>query len=359
MDLTDLLIGPIPWVKKHTDSGKPETRVMYTVFSLYRNLSFFPFLPSAGPGQKKTIREKLTGLFSRNGMKNSFLLAEINPEEKLMLVERQLLSAFLSEPRTDEDMDPMLEESCIVLADGGMASALINTGEHLKFSTFVAGYAGIESGKEAIRKKINVLSHETWAYDPQFGYLNSDPSKAGFGLRVTAVVHLPGVYFSRQQEMLIKSLQAMGMKGSGSGDLSGKGGFFWISSKGSLGQSEDEIFMNFINKLDKCLQLEDELALSLYKKDKNRMEDLIFRSFYLLLSARILPFSEFLELSSRVRLGVYYQLLNPELLELLDILQVKSNSAHLRLTEASAPSAEECNVIRATMVRITLNKYIS
>jgi protein arginine kinase len=357
VNLADLTIGPVPWVKKPKDSAKPESRVVCTVFNLYRNLSFFPFLPAASSSQKKEIREKLTDLFGRGDMKYSFLLTKISPDEKQMLAERLILTAILSGTLANKEKETSLAESCLVLAEEGKTTALINVREHLKLSAYIPGFTVIPSGEKKINDLLNVLSHETWAFDPEFGYLNSDPLNAGSGFRVAAFVHFPGVYFSRQQEQLIKSIHAMGMAGFGQGDLTGKGGFLWIGSKGSLGRSEDEIFMDFTEKLNKYLKLEDELAQSMYEKDKSRIEDSVFRSFYQLLGARILSFAEFLELSSWVRLGAYFQLIKHELLELLDILQVKTNSAHLRLTESSPLTENEYSVVRAAMVRLTLMKY--
>ncbi|MFC1585521.1 hypothetical protein ACFL5V_08255 [Fibrobacterota bacterium] len=357
MDLADLFTGPVPWLKERITPEEPGTRTICSAFRFYRNLSFYPFLPALSQSQKREIKSKLLNLFNTNDQQLCVSLDKCSTRERTMLAERFLLPrdrTISEKPKREENG---LQDACVVITNSSIDSALINMGEHLTYSHYSAGFSDIKSGKEAIKKILSHLSRETWACDTQYGYLNADPAKAGSGFRISALIHFPAIQLMRQQEQMMKALKAIGLIGSGTGDLTGKGGLTWISSRRSLGLSEEGVFMDFHEKLKKCMKLEEELSESFIKGEKYKAEDKVFRAFHVLLSARILTFYEFLNLSSWVRLGVYFHLLRPELLRLLNYLLVKSSPEHIQLAERSPLSPEERDVKRAAMVRQVLKEY--
>ncbi|MBF0433220.1 MAG: hypothetical protein HQK83_18210 [Fibrobacteria bacterium] len=371
MDLLELLIGPVPWVSGSHSSGQPEQsarQVVCSTFSLFRNLSFYPFLPSIQEEQGKEILEKLTGCFMphKDGLLCSLKKLELN--ELRMLWERCIFPPVIfgnlnfSESPGGPFTSSQYEHSAAILSHHGGKSILINMKEHLVYSYILPGvleHFTEESRKKLLKEMHDDLSKETWAHEPSLGYLNSDPAVTGTGFRVSSLIHFPGISLSRNHEQLLNALNAIGLRGYGFNVLAGKGNFFWVSSRSTLGCSEEEIIADFSGKIQKLLKIEEESEQEIYKADKNRIEDKIFRAYYQLLSARLMSYSEFLELSSIVRLGVYLQLIQPEILELLNVLQIKSATGHIQLGEENPLCQEEMEVLRATMVRLTLSEIMN
>jgi protein arginine kinase len=356
MDLTDLFIGPVPWIAKGHGSKTANPRVVCTVFTTCRNLSFYPFLPVLSPDQKAEIQKKLTDIMTQKELKHAFLLRECSALELDLLKERFLLPQLFIDSVLYDGKEAGFEHSSLALSEEGKISALINVKEHLTYSIYEAGFEEQQENQIMLKIK-NDLSGQTWASDSQLGYLFSEPSIIGSGFKISALIHFPGIYNNRQQEQFLRALAAVGLTGLGHGDLAGDGAMVWLSSGGTLGCSEKQIYSDFTERTAKFLILEEEIEQKMYKKDKARTEDSIFRAFYLLLSARILPYSELLKLSSWVKLGVYLELLKPDIMEPINLLQVKSSSAHIQLGESSSLSPEEKDEIRASTVRLTLKNY--
>ena len=356
MEFSDLFLGPVPWVAKKRKRISLKSRVVCTLFHTYRNLSFFPYLSTIQSQQKKEITNKLSVLSHKGGLKTVFPLEFLNDNELNVLRERLLVPDALWQSFEEQNRE-MLKDISLMISKEGKSSILTNFKEHLTYSCYHPGLASKAANLQMTKNISDILTHETWSFDPQFGYLNADPKNTGSAFKVSALVHFPGAQFQRQQDLLINALNAINSHGMSIGDFTGKGGLIWLTSKSSLGYSEQEIFEEFIHTLSKFLELEEEMESEMYRTDQNKIEDSIFRSFYLLKSARILPFEEFLELCSWTKLGIYLKLLNPKMLELLDLLMVRTNNGHMHVTESQEQSLYELDIMRATMVRVTLQEY--
>ena len=105
-----------------------------------------------------------------------------------------------------------------------------------------------------LEKKLN------FAFDEKLGYLTACPTNLGTGIRVSAMLHLPGLVLQEQVNQIIQAVTKLGLAvrglyGEGTEAL---GHIFQVSNQMTLGESEGEI----VERISKVLMqiLENESA---------------------------------------------------------------------------------------------------
>jgi protein arginine kinase len=359
MELTDLFIGPVPWAAKQVKPGNPGNMVVCSVFSCFRNLNALPFLPVMSPEHRVETGHKILAFLQKKKPEACIQqqLTGLQPGEAYMLCERFLLPASFANDSQPVESGHDLSGAQIVIYSEGRWSALVNLGEHLVLNRFEPGHQAGQTGQSIIVEMLETIAWEKWAVTQKAGYLTSDPARAGSGFRVAMLVHFPGTFLIRQQDKLQNALRASGFSVQGHGRLSGFGGLFWIVSRGSLGKSEIEVMEAFSANLNPFLKMETSIQEGLLQKDRTRLEDKIYRALSLLKNARMLSYSELLELGSLVQLGVYLGLMQKGILEVMSLLMVKSAEGHIQLGESERLSPAARDAMRATMVRLSLKGF--
>jgi protein arginine kinase len=208
-------------------------------------------------------------------------------------------------------------------------------------------WQAIDKLDSALEKKLN------FAFDNELGYLTACPTNIGTGIRVSAMLHLPGLVLSEQINPIIQSVNKLGLAvrglyGEGTEAL---GNVFQVSNQMTLGESETVIVERLEKVLSQIVEHEENARQSLLEKKPKVVFNQIGRAYGVLANAHIISSKETMNLLSFLRLGVDMGLFPGTERSLVDELFLITQPAHLQKQVSDKLSAEERDLIRSDMVR--------
>src|ERR1700677_1750831 len=202
MTIHEFLSPPVESARR---TGPHDRIVMSSRVRLARNLRSAAF-----PGwAKKAERVKaldiirpaveslpqLTGAFSES-------MDNLGPLDKQILVERHLISREHAAKSSGSGLVLNKEESLCVM---------INEEDHLRMQALRPGlqlrqaWAAIDQFDSELGRKI------PYAFNGDLGYLTACPTNLGTGIRVSAMLHLPGLVLAEQINQIISSVNKLGL----------------------------------------------------------------------------------------------------------------------------------------------------
>ncbi|MGH7942623.1 MAG: protein arginine kinase [Limisphaerales bacterium] len=343
-DLHGFLSSPAETARRH---GPFDRIVMSSRVRLARNLK-----DAAFPGWAKktervrildTIRPAVEGLPE---MKDSFSEAMDNLGEldRRILVERHLIS---------REHAAKSSGSGLVLNHEETFSVMINEEDHLRMQALRPGlqlkqaWTAIDTFDSALEKKLE------YAFDSNLGYLTACPTNLGTGIRVSAMLHLPGLVLGEQINPIIQSVNKLGLAvrglyGEGTEAL---GNVFQVSNQMTLGENEAMIVERLEKVLAQIIEHEENARQILLEKKPKTVYNHIGRAYGILANAHSISSKETMNLLSLLRLGVDLGLFPTVERSLVDELFLITQPAHLQKQFSDKLSAEERDLMRADMVR--------
>jgi protein arginine kinase len=193
-----------------------------------------------------------------------------------------------------------------------------------------------------------------FAHSPTYGFLTSHPSHCGAGLQIECGVHLPALTALRSVSQVQKALNATGfdfqalmLRVPGSAEA----GFYRIATRGGMEFSEEKFHLAFLAAMRRVLDEELKAAEIWMEREKQRLEDRLFRSLRLLQEARTLAHWEFLVFSSFARVGAYLGLFPGDLPRRLEDLRIRTQPGHAFALLKTQVQPQEADIFRANMVR--------
>src|SRR6266704_3576992 len=88
---------------------------------------------------------------------------------------------------------------------------MINEEDHLRMQALRPGlqlrqaWSAIDQADSALEKKLD------YAFSPDMGYLTACPTNIGTGIRVSAMLHLPGLVLAEQINPIIQAVNKLGL----------------------------------------------------------------------------------------------------------------------------------------------------
>jgi protein arginine kinase len=237
---------------------------------------------------------------------------------------------------------------------------LINEEDHLRMQALRPGFQ-IQDAWQAIDKLDSALEKKLeYAFDDDLGYLTACPTNLGTGIRVSAMLHLPGLVLAEQINPIIQSVNKLGLAvrglyGEGTEAL---GNVFQVSNQMTLGESETAIVERLEKVLSQIIEHEENARQSLLEKKPKVVFNHIGRAYGILANAHSISSKETMNLLSLLRLGVDLGLFPDTSRSLVDELFLITQPAHLQKRISDKLSAEERDLVRADMVRDRL-KHVS
>jgi protein arginine kinase len=264
--------------------------------------------------------------------------------DKQILVERHLISREHAAKNVG---------SGLVVNRSETFSVMINEEDHLRMQALRPGlqlrqaWTAIDAFDSALEKKIN------YAFDNELGYLTACPTNLGTGIRVSAMLHLPGLVLGEQINPIIQSVNKLGLAvrglyGEGTEAL---GNVFQVSNQMTLGESENMIVERLEKVLSQIIEHEENARQTLLEKKPKVVFNHIGRAYGILANAHSISSKETMNLLSLMRLGVDMDLFPGADRALVDELFLTTQPAHLQKQLSDKLSAEERDLLRADMVR--------
>jgi protein arginine kinase len=343
-DLHAFLSPPAESARRH---GPHDRIVMSSRVRLARNLK-----DAAFPGwAKKTERVRILDTIrpaveSLPEMKDAFSEAmdNLGALDRQILVERHLIS---------REHAAKSAGSGLVLNHEETFSVMINEEDHLRMQALRPGlqlrqaWTAIDNFDSALEKKLD------YAFDADLGYLTACPTNLGTGIRVSAMLHLPGLVLGEQINPIIQSVNKLGLAvrglyGEGTEAL---GNVFQVSNQMTLGENETMIVERLEKVLAQIIEHEENARQILLEKKPKTVYNHIGRAYGILANAHSISSKETMNLLSLLRLGVDLGLFPGVERSVVDELFLVTQPAHLQKQFSDKLSAEERDLMRADMVR--------
>src|SRR5271156_5326842 len=344
MTIHDFLSPPVETTRR---AGPHDRIVLSSRVRLARNLRGAAFPGWAKkPERVKTLElirpavqslPQLTGAFSET-------MDNLGPLDKQILVERHLISREHAAKGAGSGLVLNKEESLCVM---------INEEDHLRMQALRPGlqlrqaWMAIDRVDSSLERKLN------YAFTPELGYLTACPTNLGTGIRVSAMLHLPGLVLDEQINPIIQSVNKLGLAvrglyGEGTEAL---GNVFQVSNQMTLGESETAIVERLEKVLSQIIEHEENARQRLLEKKPKVVFNHIGRAYGILANAHSISSKEAMNLLSLMRLGVDMGLFPGADRALVDELFLVTQPAHLQKKLSDKLTAEERDLIRADMVR--------
>ena len=344
MNLDEFLIPPAQSARRR---GPHDRIVMSSRVRLARNIQ-----DAAFPGWAKKpervrvldlIRPAIEGLPE---MKSAFSdsMDNLTALDKQILVERHLISREHAAKNAGSGLVLNREESLCVM---------INEEDHLRMQALRPGlqlkeaWLAIDHVDTSLEKKLS------YAFSADVGYLTACPTNLGTGIRVSAMLHLPGLVLHEQINPIIQSVNKLGLAvrglyGEGTEAL---GNVFQVSNQRTLGETETAIVERLDKVLSQIIEHEENARAQLLEKKPKMVYNHIGRAYGILANAHSISSKETMNLLSLMRLGMDFGLFPGSDRTLTDELFVLTQPAHLQKQHSEKLSAEERDLLRADMVR--------
>lgn len=335
--------------KWYRDTGAESDTVISTRIRLARNIKGLPFPSRMTAKQKQDLNDRVKNAVLENKALGDYKymdMGRLSVTELSSLVERHLISPeFAKEP----------QGRGLMLSSDESVSIMICEEDHIRIQVMKAGLALSEGYEIADKIDTYLDSRLTFAFNERLGYLTECPTNLGTGLRASVMLHLPALESCGGVDRLAATVSKIGltMRGTFGEGTSAKGAMYQLSNQVTLGISERTAIGN-LHSITMQTIAQERTARSSF--DADALEDAVFRAYGLLKFARSLSSSEFMDLISKVRLGISMGILKSVKMKTAEELIIDASPATMQLNAGKALDAKERDHLRAKIVRERLTE---
>jgi len=351
MDIHEFLTPPAEMARR---KGPYDRIVMSSRVRLARNLRDAAFPGWAKKMERVRVMEMIVpAVQALPDMKDHYAesMDNLSTLDKQILVERHLIS---------REHAAKSAGSGLVLNRDETLCFMVNEEDHLRMQALRPGLQ-LRQAWEAIDHADSLLEKKLeYAFTSELGYLTACPTNLGTGIRVSAMLHLPGLVLAERINPIIQSVNKLGLAvrglyGEGTEAL---GNVFQVSNQMTLGESETAIVERLEKVLAQIIEHEEDARATLIEKKAKMVFNHIGRAYGILANAHSISSKETMNLLSLMRLGVDIGLFPGVDRALADELFILTQPAHLQKQHSEKLSAEERDLLRADMLRERL-KHVS
>jgi protein arginine kinase len=307
------------------DEASTSNIVLASRTRLARNLEHYPFPNACTSPQRRQVYTKLKSLFDENQPSPLSLLEmeHLNEIERRVLEEKHLIS---------EDLAKNPDSSGVYVSIKDNTSIMINEEDHLRFQSICPGYSLEEAWQRTHALTSHFEQHIAFASDTDFGYLTACPSNVGTGLRLSVMLHLPGLALTEQIKQITKAAEQLaltirGFNGEGSKPL---GYIYQLSNQSTLGETESSLFERLCKAVDRLIVAEENARRLLIRDFKPTISDYVARALGLLRYARVITSEEATNHLFALRFGVFTGLIPFHHLKTIHALIIQIQTAHIQ-----------------------------
>ena len=343
------------WLQGH---GRDADISLCTRVRLARNVQGYRFAPKLLDDEASTLDAYLREHVRNVGPDGPLEVVDVDSIESIerqVLIERHLISRELATAKRSRSVAFDAAESLAIM---------INEEDHLRIQAFRSGFEVEGALDEACRVDDTLVRDVPFAFSEEFGFLTSCPTNTGTGLRISVMLHLPGLVWAEEIEKASNTAQKIhlavrGLYGEGSRAI---GDFYQVSNQVTLGRSEEEIRTDVHDAVEKLVEWERKVRAALLEgESRARTLDRVFRAYGVLRNAHVLTSDECLGSLSAVRFGVERglfegQVERPPTVRDLNNILLQAQPGHLQRIAQRPLEAAERDLQRAELVRGILTR---
>lgn len=345
MTLDDLTRTTGDWLR---GAGPMADVVVSSRVRLARNLADHPFLSTASSQERAEIYQTLAEAVSSSPVGDDAFLVDVAraaPLDREFLVERHLISRHHAAGEGSRGVSIGKSET---------RSIMVNEEDHLRIQALRGGLQ-LQTLWDEVNEADDMLGERlAFAFDRQFGYLTACPTNVGTGIRVSVMLHLPALKWTKEIERVERAAKDMrlairGLFGEGTDIV---GDLYQVSNQTTLGQTEEDIVRSFGEAIvPKIIEYEQAARKSLTQNNAHQLDDRIWRAYGLLKHARCISAEETLALLSPLRMAIHLGRFDEFPLATLNELFLHAQSAHLQKILGKTLEGEARAVARAGYIR--------
>lgn len=342
LDITD------SWLR----SDGPQVSVVVSCRARFaRNLAGLPFPPRANKLALRRVAETITAAIQASGRLRRFHCLTIDgfsENDRQHLRESQVIS---------QEMERGGEYRLVFLGTDPITTLMVNEEDHLRAFVILPGLQ-IQVALDYLIELDDELNRRLeFAFSEQIGFLTACPTNTGTALRLSAMLHLPGLVLTKQIEPVMESIPTHGMAvrgyyGENSAHL---GNFYQISNETTLGMTEQQIADRLSELIRHTVERERDARDELFSEKRTLMEDRIYRAVSMLASSRIMNTQEAIDHLSILRLGIDRGFLPGLTHGALNQLIVRVQPGHLQREQGKMLDPERRDIARASLLRNTFS----
>jgi protein arginine kinase len=310
-----------------THQGPDSDVVISTSIGLARNCAHHRFPVHASADERTATFSEVLTAFSRSGLRDSFNFVNFNNLDKTQqqfMVEERCATRDLTAAKGDRG----------VMHDGSRRiSIMVNGKDHIMMRCIDAGCRPNDLWTEVDGIDDAVGMQLEYAFDERRGFLTSHPADAGTGLRVSFLMHMPGLALTRGIGPVLDRASRTGLVATGFFDerLSAAAGcIYLLSNSAAMGKGESEFCDRAYIAARRIIDHERKARESILADARSELADSIGSNFGVLCNSALLQMEEFLNLSSVLRLGIECTLFDKCTIQDLNRLTLFALPAHLQ-----------------------------
>jgi len=340
--------------------GESSDVVISSRVRLARNIAGFPFIPQASRLDRTQVLEacKQCILNMEATPPAKFMWIELHQmqrEDRDLLVERQLMSRQHARGKLSSGQGGLDEPRAVaVLVPDERVSIMVNEEDHLRLQTIKSGLALSSCLADANEYDDLIESAMDYAFHSRFGYLTACPTNVGTGLRLSVMLHLPGLKMTGEIDKVRRAANDMGLAvrgfyGEGS---ESPGEFFQLSNQTTLGKSDEMLLREMEHEIvPRVVGYERHARRNLLANRREELDDRVWRALGILRHARMIKSDEAMQLLSMIRLGRMLGLIDNVSLETIHALLLSTQPTHLQRTLGKTLTQQQRRAARAELIR--------
>jgi protein arginine kinase len=347
MSLSDFLQRAMSkWMR---DGGPEDDIIITSRIRVARNLHGVPFPVLQTDSHATEVIQSvekaiMSPSFSKIGRFELLRCSNLSPLDRLVLVEKHLISKELAE---------QTKHGAVALRDDEVVSIMVNEEDHLRVQCIMPGFRLQEAFQLANTVDDAFEEHLLYAFHEKYGYLTACPTNVGTGIRASVMMHLPGLVLSGSINRMLTAVSQVGLavRGLYGEGTESAGNLFQVSNQITLGETEEEIIGNLTSVVNQLIDHERAARRVLLQENRETLEDRVCRSFGILAYARRMDSRETLQRLSDVRMGIDLGIIKGVSSGILKELMVMTQPAFLQKYFNQELSPAERDIRRAAMIR--------
>ena len=321
----------------YLETGKESDVVIFSKIRLVRNLSQFNFYINEEQevlNLEKLIQEN----FLQIGYGLKFL--------KLRDCDEITLRALIEKGLITSEMAKNKNKTSILINDEENICILINNDDHLNIQVFGTGFE-LEAIKNlCVEIDEKMQSIFTISKSPKYGYLTACPINVGTGMKMSLILHLPGLTKTNNMRKVTKFVRQFGIEITKEQNPD----IYKITNERTLGITEDDILKSLKVITEKIIE-QERVARKILTENQIELEDSILRSYGIFSNCKKISQNEAEELLTNIKLGTDLGILKELTDSKVKKLYLYIKTANLSKYFGQELTTEEENIKRAEVIK--------
>jgi protein arginine kinase len=335
-----------------TEPGPEHDVVLSSRVRLSRNLARHRFPGAMDAQEEAEVQDRVLGALrdvAAADRLSVFLLQDLSPTERRIMLERNMISQSYS----------LDAQKGVAVGEDDRLCVTVNEVDHVRMSAFRSGLDLQSAHDEVDELDTQLEQWLDWSVSLEWGYLNTEVTNLGTGMRASVMMHLPSLVTASLMEKAFKTVAQLGLSvkgffGDGEHSL---GDMYQVSNQVALGMSEREILEKLERVTGQLVHYEQRAREEMADKRRVELEDRVYRAYGILRYCKSVSSREAIELLSSLRLGIATGIIDGIALERVStllFLTQKSHIQHLVEDRQEGGDAQYIDYARAKLIRQSL-----